>query len=145
MVVDDLTRLHTCPDEATVSQVLAIVGLGLPVVTSTSWSLALGDPIKVPKESVVRHRPLAMEAKFEFRFEEVFPARSPHLFATLSMLSQRPGTKWKLLPTSARAAGHDFIHLGKEGVSAVRSFLQRQQRIYNLMGSKVWTSTERLL
>ena len=65
VVVDDLTRLQTCPDEATVSHVLAIVGLGLPVVTSASWSLALGDPTKVPKESVIRHRPLA-EKKFVF-------------------------------------------------------------------------------
>ena len=31
------------------------------------------------------------------------------------MLSTRPGTKWKLLPTSAAAAGHEFIHLDKEG------------------------------
>ena len=31
-VLDDLSRLHECPDEATVSQVLAIVARGLPVV-----------------------------------------------------------------------------------------------------------------
>ena len=71
-VVDDLSRLHDCPDDASFPQVLAIVARGLPVITSASWKLALGDPESVPKESVLRHRPLAMERKFRFNFSVQF-------------------------------------------------------------------------
>ena len=64
-VVDDLSRLHDCPDDTsrTLHQVLAIVARGLPVITSASWNLARGDPEGVPKESIIRHRPLAMETE----------------------------------------------------------------------------------
>ena len=58
-VVEDLGHLHDALDDATVNQVLAIVGRGLPVVTRTSWSLARRDPDEVPKASVLRNRPLA--------------------------------------------------------------------------------------
>ena len=36
-VVDDLSRLVDCSDDATVNQVLSIVGRGVPVITRASW------------------------------------------------------------------------------------------------------------
>ena len=36
-VVDDLSRLVDCSDDATVNQVLSIAGRGVPVITRASW------------------------------------------------------------------------------------------------------------
>ena len=145
VVVDDLTRLQVCSDsdEATVNQVLAIVGRGLPVVTRASWCLAMGDPTRVPKESIIRHRPLAMETKMEFTISPHFRARSGNIAQTLQTLTTMPGSKWKLAP--AGAAGPNRLDLDGNGVDCLRSWIQKTRRIINVVGSRVWTPAERVM
>jgi len=147
-VVDDLSRLHDCPDDGNVVQALAIVGRGLPVVTSASWSLARGDPERVPKESVIRHRPLAMETKCVFLYDAHFQARSWNLLDTLTELSKIPGSKWKVRSSAVGEAkesdkGHEIVKL--TGVDVVRSWIQKSRRIHNVSGSRARTLTEHIL
>ena len=75
-VVDDLDRLFTCADGATLNQVLCISGRGVPVITRASWMVAGGDPDYVPKESLIRHAPLAQSTKVVFEYDTHFEARS---------------------------------------------------------------------
>ena len=90
VVVDDLSRLHDCPDDTAVNQVLSVVGLGKPVITSASWKLARGDHNLVPKESVIRHRPLAREKQVAFVYDGHFEARAGNVLDTLKHLSRIP-------------------------------------------------------
>lgn len=79
VVVKDLSYIYDCEDERMLAHVLAISALGVPAVTLTSWNLAEGDPNKVPAESVIRHRPLAMEHKVTFQYSARFHAVSPNV------------------------------------------------------------------
>ena len=163
-VVEDLGRLHDALDDATVNQVLAIVGRGLPVVSETSWSLARGDPDQVPKESVIRNRPLATTVPCVFEYDGHFKARSMNLLNTLTALSNLPNSKWKVrcfdggvantvAAVGAKAAdgaakanhdkGHEIVTLNgnSNGVDVVRCWLQKHRRVRNVLGSKAWTLT----
>ena len=153
-VVDDLSRLHECQDEATVNQVLAIVARGLPVVTSASWSLARGDPDCVPKESVIPHKPLVLLTKLVFQYDAHFQARSQNLLDSLTALSKLPGSNWKVAEVGAQHSGrwradvkgHEFLKLdGVAGVDVVRSWIQKHRQIHNVLGSRAWTLTERIV
>ena len=105
VVVDDLSRLHDCPCEATLCQVLAIVARGLPVVTRASWVLARGDSECIPKESVIRHRPLAIETKCVFQYDPHFEARSGNLLKMLVALSKLQESQWQV----RRSGGCDGV------------------------------------
>ena len=170
-VVEDLGHLHDALDDATVNQVLAIVGRGLPVVTRTSWSLARGDPDQVPKESVIRNRPLATTVPCVFEYDAHFKARSMNLLNTLTALSNLPNSKWKVrcfdggvantmaavganaAAVGAKAAadgakanhdkGHEIVTLNGtlNGVDVVRCWVQKHRRVSNVLGSKAWTLT----
>ena len=147
-MVDDLSRLQDCPDEASVHQVLAIVARGLPVITSASWSLARGDPECVPAESVIRHRPLAMEKKCVFEYDKHLKARSSNLVKTLMAISEIEDTKWEVRLSDGGVAnandkGYEFVNL--HGVDVVRSWIQKHRRIDNVLGSKAWTLTHSIL
>ena len=155
-VVDDLTRLHMGPDtsEQTMSHVLVLFGRGVPVVTSASWELARGDPHAVPKESVIRHRPLAIEKTIKFVYTPHFAARKGLIVRALERLATLPGSKWKVsaAPAGAAAAGAaaavgagclllDEAH----GTDRLRTWIQENRRICNVQGSRAWTTTERIL
>ena len=156
-VVEDLGRLHDSPDDATVNQVLAIVGRGLPVVTHASWSLARGDPACVPKESVIRHLSLATTIPCVFEYDVHFKARSMNLLSTLTALSQLPKSRWKVRCLDGGVAntvaavgakanddkGHEIVKLNGpfKGVDVVRCWMQKHRRVHNVLGSKAWTLT----
>ena len=160
-VVDDLSRLHKCPDDASFPPVLAIVARGLPVITSASWDLAQGDPGRVPKESILRHRPLAMETKFIFEHNEHFAARSGILLNVLKSLSEKPENTWKVVkqtaqdeqslldlargtgpPTGERAKAKGYSVVSITKVDSLRSWVQQNRRIYNVSGAKAWSLTQ---
>ena len=152
-VVDDLSRLVDCPDDTstggrTLHQVLAIVARGLPVITSASWNLARGDPGRVPKESIIRHRPLAMEAKCIFECGELFVARARPVFNLLTTLSNIPNSTWKVRLSTASAEGrrndsdkgYEIVKVADVG--DLRLWVQQHRRIYNTLGMKAWTLTQ---
>jgi len=153
VVVADLSSLHDCPDDHAVNQVLSVVGLGRPVITSASWTLAKGDHHLVPKESVIRHRPLAIEKKVAFHYDGHFEARSGNVLDTLKHLSRIPKSKWTVVRADAApppaavgaeaAVGANVVQL--TGIDVVRRFLQNNRRIYNVTGSRAWTLTERMM
>ena len=144
-VVDDLSRLHKCPDDASFPPVLAIVARGLPVITSASWDLARGDPECVPKESVIRHRPLAMETKCIFECSELFAARSKNLFNLLTSLSKLENSTWKVRRSTAsceasgKEKGYEIVKV--TNVDELRLWVQQHRRIYNALGKKSWSLT----
>ena len=156
-VVEDLGRLHDSPDDATVNQVLAIVGRGLPVVTHASWSLARGTPACVPKESAIRHLSLATTVPCVFEYDVHFKARSMNLLNTLTALSQLPKSTWKVRCLDGGVAntvaavgakvnddkGHEIVKLNGpfKGVDVVRCWMQKHRRVHNVLGSKAWTLT----
>ena len=93
-VVDDLSRIFDCPDDATINQVLGIVGRGVPVITRASWVLAGGGPEHVPKEIVNRHVSLVEKTKIVFVHDDHFQARAGNLLGSLKELSNLPKSKW---------------------------------------------------
>lgn len=147
VVVDDLSRLHDCPDDTAVNQVLSVVGLGKPVITSASWKLARGDHNLVPKESVIRHRPLAREKQVAFVYDGHFEARAGNVLDTLKHLSRIPQSTWTVVRAGAApppaAVGAEVVQL--IGTDVVRAFLQNNRRICNVTGSRAWTLTERMM
>ena len=150
VVVDSLSRVFECAEDGAVLQVMALVGRGLPVITKASWVLAGGDPSRVPKESVLRYRPLAMEAKCVFEYDAHCAAREPSLVHTLKELSAMPGSTWVVWDSRARGPctsvghgkfkGYELVKLG--GLDVVRSWLQTHRRIHNVLGPKAWTLPE---
>ena len=148
VVVDDLSRLHDCPCEATLCQVLAIVARGLPVVTRASWVLALGDSECIPKESVIRHRPLAIETKCVFQYDAHFEARSGNLLKMLLALSKLQNSQWQVRRSGgcggvAHEAGHELVVL--TGVGVLRSWIKKHRRIHNVLGSNLWSLKKRFV
>jgi hypothetical protein len=145
-VVDDLSRLFDCADDATLNQVLGIMGRGVPVITRASWMLARGDPEYVPKESVIRHVSLAQRTKVVFAYDDHFQARSGMLLDSLKALSKLPHSKWKVRRSVASAVGESGYAVVKlnasEGVDGVRSWIREQRRIVNAVGSKAWSLTQ---
>ena len=145
-VVDDLSRLFDCPDEATINHVLGIVGRGLPVITHASWALARGDPARVPKESVIRHVSLIENTKIVFVHDDHFQARAWNLLSNLKELSKLPSSKWKVRSSSASAVGergHAIVTLSASGgVDTLRSWIRDHRRIVNAPGSKAWSLTQ---
>ena len=145
-VVDDLDRLFACTDEATVNQVLGIIGRGVPAITRASWMLAGGDPECVPKESVIRHCPLAQKKKVVFEFDAHFAARSNSLVDSLKALAEMPQSTWKVrrsVDSAVGESGYAVVKLnGSEGVDVMRSWIREQRRIINAVGSKAWSLTQ---
>ena len=147
VVVDDLSRLCDCPDDATVNHVLAIMARGLPAITRASWVMARGDPGCVPRASVIRHRPLAMSMKVVFQYDSHFQARSGTVVKTIQALCapKLPRSKWKFRSASAvgesssAAADRGYEIVQLTGVDVVRSWVQKTRRIHNVMGSKAWS------
>ena len=155
--------MGTDTSEQTLSQVLVLVGRGVPVVTSASWCLALGDPNAVPAESVIRHRPLAMEKQMKFVYNRHFAARKGLIVSALEKLAGLTGSKWKVAPATrsaqvgagaaaavgagaAAAVGANYLFLDEiHGVDRLRSWIQANRKICNVVGSRVWTTTERVL
>ena len=153
VVVSDLSRLHDCPDANAINQVLSVVGLGRPVITEASWTLARGDHHRVPKESVIRHRHVATETKVAFQYDGHFEARSGNIIETLNKLSSVPNSKWTVVRADAAvgapppaAVGATLVQLSSaSGIDVLRRFLQKNRRIYNVTGSRAWTMTERMM
>ena len=69
-----------------------------PIVTSASWALAQGDPARVPKESIIRHRPLAQEQRAIFEYDVQFAAMEGNLVRALQALASLPHSKWSVRP-----------------------------------------------
>ena len=90
MVVSELSRLHALPESTSLIHVLAISARGLPVITASSWQLARGDFSIVPKESVIRHRPLAMVAKLSWKYDALFEAQQGNAVSTIVELCRLP-------------------------------------------------------
>ena len=145
VVVDDLSRLNDCPEEADICQMLAIVGRGLPIVTAVAWNLAMGDPESIPKESVTRHRPLAIEKQITFQYDVHFNVRHRNVVRMLSQLQGLPGCKWQIAKSAdgdGSAEGRGVREKGREvvemnGLGAVRSWIKAGRRIRNALGAKV--------
>ena len=76
VVVEDLARLHDYSESANVKNMFAIEARGLPVVTLASWRLVEGDPALVAPQSIIRHRPLVMETKRVWQYDDVFQAQN---------------------------------------------------------------------
>ena len=98
VVVDDLSRLHDCPGGSSVQHALVVIARGIPIVTSASWALAQGDPARVPKESIIRHRPLAQEQRAIFEYDVQFAAMEGNLVRALQALASLPHSKWSVRP-----------------------------------------------
>ena len=155
-VVDDLSRIFDCADDATVNQVLSIVGRGVPVVTRTSWVLAKGDPEHIPKESVIRHVPLVETTKVVFEYTDHFKAREGNLVGSIKELSKLPKSQWKVRNSSVSAVGdssvsavgergHSIMTLSADGVDTLRSWIGEHRRIVNVSGPKAWSLTAHFL
>ena len=144
--MDDLSRIFDCPDDATINQVLGIVGRGVPVITHASWFLTRGDPEHVPKESVIRHVSLVEKMKIVFVHDDHFQARAGNLLGNLKELSKLPKSKWKVRSSSVSAVGeraHAIVSLSaSEGVDTLRSWIRDHRRIVNAVGSKAWSLTQ---
>ena len=146
-VVDDLSRMLDCPDDATINQVLYIVGRGVPVITRASWVLARGDPKHVPRQSVIRHVSLVAEkAKMVFMYDEHFQARAGSLLGSLKELSKLPKSKRKVRRSSfvSSAIGDSTIVTLSAfgGVDTLWSWIRERRRIVNAVGSKAWSLTQ---
>ena len=68
-VVDDRSRLCDCPDPSSLPHAGGIIGRCVPVITGSSWVLAKGHLVLVPKESVVRYQPLVAGQKVVFEYK----------------------------------------------------------------------------
>ena len=143
VVLDDLNRICVCADVGTLHHVLAISALGLPVITRASWVLAQGRVVLVPKESVLRHVPLLGKIKVVFEYDGHFKARHRLLVDGLMWLSRREKSTWKDRQPSGSAVGergYEFVSLvASEGVDTLRSWVLKQRRIVNTIGSKIWS------
>ena len=119
-----------------------------PVITSASWALAQGDPTRVPKESMIRHRPLAEEQRAIFEYDFRFEAMAGNLVRALQALASLPKSKWSARPLArgeaAReaAAGGVVLLSGSDGIQALRAFVQQQRRTRNCSdgGSRAWSN-----
>jgi hypothetical protein len=154
-VVDDLSRVVDCSDDATVNQLLSIVGRGVPVITRASWFLASGDIERVPKESVLRHVRLVERTKVLFEYDDYFQARAGNIVNTLRALSRLQNSKWKVRKdlNKSSAVGESGISVAVDGRSSVvslrahgggdvlRSWVGENRRIVNSLGSKAWSMT----
>ena len=151
--MEDLARLHDYSASASVSHILAIVARGLPVVTLASWRLAQGDPALVPPQSIIRHRPLAMETKHVWEYDAMFQAREANLAYVIGELcKEAPLGNWIWRGPGAAKAGvgsgkgssaHTLVQV--IGVDAVRTWIQEHRRIENRVGSKTWGLTGPIL
>ena len=133
--------------------ILAIVARGLPVVTLASWRLAEGDPALVPPQSIIRHRPFAMETKHVWEYDAMFQAREANLAYVIGELcKEAPLGNWIWRGPGAAKAGvgsgkgssaHKLVQV--IGVDAVRTWIQEHRRIENRVGSKTWGLTGPIL
>ena len=143
VVVDDLSRLCDCPDPTSLLHVIGIIGRGVPVITGSSWVLAKGDLDLVPKESVVRHQPMAATKKVVFEYNLHFKVREEFLLAGLVWLSNQSNATLKVRDSSAPAVGergYEVVKLqASEGVETLRLWVGKQRRIVNTSGSKAWS------
>ena len=141
VVVDDLGRLGDCTGETDVCHMLAVVARGLPVVTAAAWKLARGDPDRIPAESVIRHRPLAMEQKVKFEVDVHFRARSGNVVRMLTALCKLRGSKWRIADASSPGVavekGCEVVKITE--VRAIRSWVKASRRIRNALGAKAWS------
>ena len=95
VVVEDPARLHDYSESANVKNMFAIVARGLPVVTLASWRLAEGDPALVPPQSIMRHRPWAMETYHVWGYDAMFQARDANLAYVIGELcKEAPRGNW---------------------------------------------------
>ena len=126
---------------------LVVIARGLPVITSASWALAQGDPTRVPKESIIRHRPLAQEQQAIFEYDSRFEAMEGNLVRALQALASLPKSKWSARPLARGEAPREAAEGGvvllssSDGIQALRAFVQQQRRIRNCSdgGSRAWS------
>ena len=104
VVIDDLGRLFDCPDESSVNHVFAIVALGLPVITLSSWRLARGKVQMIPRESVTRHVSLATTTKFVFEYSPAFQSRYQLMLHTMKEIEKLPACEWIVRPLAKKKA-----------------------------------------
>jgi len=113
------------------------------VITGSSWVLAKGDLDLVPKESVVRHQPMAARNKVVFEYNQHFKVREEFLFAGLVWLSNQSNATLKVRDSSVPAVGergYEVVKLqASEGVETLRLWVGKQRRIVNTSGSKAWS------
>ena len=113
------------------------------MITGSSWVLAKGDLDLVPKESVVRHQPLAAKKKVVSEYNLHFKVREEFLLAGLVWLSNHSNATWKVRGSSVPAVGergYEVVKLeASEGVETLRLWVGKQRRIVNTSGSKAWS------
>ena len=83
----------------------------------------------------------------KFNFMPIFAARSSNIVRTLKHMAAMSNSKWKVAPVPADdvEAGPQSVRLDAHGVDCLRSWVQKNRRILNNMGSRAWTPTERIL
>ena len=88
----------------------------------------------------LRHVPLLTKIKVVFEYDEHFKTRHGLLVDGLVLLSRREKSTWKVRKSSDSAAGergYEFVSLvASEGVDTLRSWVLKQRRIVNTIGSK---------
>ena len=143
VVVDDLSRICTCPDAGSLQHTLAISAFGRPVITEASWVLAQCRVVQVPPESVLRHVPLLGKIKVVFVYDPHFLSRYWYVIDGLQLLSRKEKSTWKVRKSSdpaVRERGYQVVSLvGDEGVYNLRTWVLNHRKIVNTVGSKAWS------
>ena len=98
----------------------------------------------------------------KYVYNRHFAARKSLIVRALEQIATLTGSKWKVSVAAAApveiagaaavgagaaaAVGADCLFLDEvHGVDRLRSWIQENRRICNVVGSRVWTTTERVL
>ena len=103
-----LFELHE-DDDAKLADLVAIVGLGLPVVKRSDWLAASGEASQLKPENVVFHKRLVNVTKVCFKVPSAFPETRPRTFQALRACFKAVGSLWRQDGGLAGSRGEQIV------------------------------------
>ena len=125
VVMDGLSGLFEVheDDDAKLADLVAIVGLGLPVVKRSDWLAASGEAGKLKPENVVFHKRLVHVRKVRFKVPSAFPETRPRTFEALKACFKAAGSLWRKDSGVVGSRGEEIV----DASDCVSWFLQHRR------------------
>jgi len=131
VVIDCLSRLFSLNEgnEKELADLVAIVGLGLPVVKREDWLAAGCKAWQVRDESIVFHQRLVGKQKVTFKIPETFGTTHPRTSEALKACFAVEGSLWRREGPRAVSAGVEIVDVAD--VTAFGRWLAASRKIVN--------------
>ena len=143
VVLADLSYLFevAADSDAHLADLIAIVGLGLPVARREDWMEADCSHWKLPSTMVLFHGRLATKFPVAFVKDVNFESTHPRSLASITACTNVPGSLWRLRGKKDKECGRPEKTIDLRSVGEIGKWVLESRRVLNAAGPKAFAAS----